>query len=793
MNREPELISPTFESSWEFTPPWAPWITLLLLAFATALIFGIYVRERSNLRISWALILATIRWCLFATVLWMLYGVTIRPFRTDLPDLLILLDDSESMSIEDSAEVTATSRAAPGNTPRGEDRRGQAATRLNQAKRFLLADDMRWVKSLMSDYQVKLITLSSSSVASADDLPQLQATIQNTEPTLPQSRLGNRLREILEAQRGRPTAAVVIFSDGVTTEGRSLSEASEYARLRGVPLYPVGAGTRQGIRDIEVSDLLADDVAFVNDMLTFEFTVSAKGYQGQSVEVVLRQAGRPEILARESLSIDSPQMSQRARLTYRPQEVGEYEFEIEALPHVGEATSANNRRSCHVSVREETLKVLLVQGYPSYEFQFLKTLLGRKSASQDDPSEQRSTVKLDVVLQDADPEFANIDADVLSGFPPTERLREYDLCIFGDVNPDLLSERAMIDLRDFVITQGRAVVLIAGPRYFPHRYHDTPLADIVPFEIAATIAPGPDVPIPTGFVPRLTPLGLQVPHLRFAVDPLDNQKTWNELPPWYWFLEIPAVKPATRVLVEHPQRTNGQGQLLPLVMLSYVGAGKVIFHATDDTWRWRFQRGDELFARYWMQTLRYLSRFKLGENREAELTSDREQYRRGDLVKLRARFLDERQAPTADDGVTVLLSRANRDQRRVALRRETSVRGEFSVTLPALPAGDYHGSIVIPTLPGNAPSCDFSVTIPDSESARIEMDVADMSLAAERSRGKYLAMQDAEKLAESLPAGRQVRIEALPPRRLWDDWRITSFFFLLLIGEWLLRKRRGLL
>ncbi len=80
--------------------------------------------------------------------------------------------------------------------------------------------------------------------------------------------------------------------------------------------------------------------------------------------------------------------------------------------------------------------------------------------------------------------------------------------------------------------------------------------------------------------------------------------------------------------------------------MHYVGSGKVIFHATDETWRWRFRVGDVFFARYWVQTIRYLSRSKLlGKDRSAELTVDRREYRRGEPVRVRVRFLDDRQAP----------------------------------------------------------------------------------------------------------------------------------------------------
>src|SRR6202044_1170983 len=100
-----------------------------------------------------------------------------------------------------------------------------------------------------------------------------------------------------------------------------------------------------------------------------------------------------------------------------------------------------------------------------------------------------------------------------------------------------------------------------------------------------------------------------------------------------------ALKPAARVLAEHPTLTGADGRKLAVFSLQFVGAGKVLFHATDETWRWRYRVGDVFFARYWVQTLRYLSRSKLlGKDRSAELAADRREYRRGESVRLWVRF-----------------------------------------------------------------------------------------------------------------------------------------------------------
>ena len=43
------------------------------------------------------------------------------------------------------------------------------------------------------------------------------------------------------------------------------------------------------------------------------------------------------------------------------------------------------------------------------------------------------------------------------------------------------------------------------------------------------------------------------------------------------------------------------------------------------------------------------------------------------------------------------------------------------------------------------------------------------------------------------PEGHPVPIETLPPLPLWNKWPVLLLFLGLLTGEWLLRKRKGML
>ena len=292
---------------------------------------------------------------------------------------------------------------------------------------------------------------------------------------------------------------------------------------------------------------------------------------------------------------------------------------------------------------------------------------------------------------------------------------------------------------------------------------------------------------------RPTQLGLASPGMQLGDSPEESRRIWESLPPLYWLMELPELRPGARVLAEHPTRVGPDGRRLPVFCFQYVGAGKVLFHATDETWRWRYRIGDLYFARYWVQTLRWLCHAKLAEaGRPVSLSVDRRDYVEGEPVLLRARFADARRAPAEDDGVTAIIERAGRRTDQLRLHRTALGQAVFEGSLDRLRPGDYHAWIASPSLSSAAVAVDFSVAPPHGELTDVRADAAEMRRAAELTGGRYYPFTSADELLDDLPRGRQVPIESLPPRPLWNRWPVLALFLGLLAAEWILRKRWGM-
>jgi hypothetical protein len=767
----------------DWTWPWPPWATLLLVVVVAASVVAIYLRERPRLARRWRLALAAMRLTLMALVLLMICQVTLTAKRAGLPYAAVLVDDSSSMNLFDSYPESATKSIAE----RIHNALGDAAemSRWNLAKTFLLERNAERLHRLADEYRVRMYSLTKVDSGGQKEVDGFAKELRPAKAVGESTRLGLGARTILDDLRGAGLAALVVLSDGVNTDGPPLSEMASAAKRRGTPLFVIGLGSDRGASEARLSDLLANDVAFVGDLVSFECKLTTTGLQGRKLSIVLHEKDRSEALAKVEVTAVADQQPQPIRLSYRVAKPGRFEYWLSGETSGEGGETQSNRLAGEVDVRKEKIRVLLVQGYPNFEFRYLRNMLQR-----DD------TIALDTVLQEADPDHTQQDASALRAFPVgRDELFRYDAVILGDADPSLLNPSGLQYLADFVDQRGKggALVLIAGPRFMPKAYGNTPLARMMPFDAANVVAPDADKLLRDGFVVRPTEIGLASPAMQLGNSPEETLDIWRHLPPLYWLLRTPQLKPGVRVLAEAGDRVAADGRPVPAICLQYVGAGKVLFHAIDETWRWRWRAGDVYFARYWVQTIRFLCRTKLAEEGPAVvLSSGRREYANGETIRLRADFAEERLAPAEDDGVRIVVEHPGQPSQQVTMHRVAVGRGGFEGELPHASSGSYRAWIASPSLEGSVPTVEFVVAPPAGESVPSPMNAADLRQAAEQSGGRFYTFETADRLLSDLPAGRRTAVESLPPYPLWNRWPLLAVFLTLLTAEWILRKRKGL-
>lgn len=770
------FLSREGELSLQFNPHWpgqeavgaATWNVLLAIAIGI-LVWYVYRHEgrSKSVRIT----LGVMRGLLLAFVLALLNRpvLTLGQSRTEPSVLAVMIDDSISMRVRDAGK--------------GPD--GQPVSRLEAVKQLLGPSEKSLLKELEKVHQVRLFTFDT------DKQPLDPAAVEKLDPQGQHTQVLSSVRSVLGDLQGQRLAGVVVLTDGRETPQRPVADGLAALKDFGVKVYPVAVGSDKQPTNIDIQTVNVQDSAFKGDIVNVKATVRGTGYErGHVVEIVLKDKKTGRMLAapdgkleqRVTLNGDDPV---EAELQFKPDEVGTLDLVVEAVKQAGEIDDEDNVRNAQVAVLDAKLAVLYVDGTPRWEYRYLKNEMIRDK-----------TVDISCLLTSADPNFAQEGDIPIKRFPESiEEMMQYDVVLFGDVDPRQFSDAQLQLVADFVSKRGGGFGMIAGPKYSPQAFKNTAIEPILPVLIAKTETEENPATITDGFRPLLTREGLSSSIFRFFGDKAENEKFLAEgIQPIFWYCHNIVPKPGTgEVYATHPSEMAPDGHKAPLLVLGRYGAGRTLFSAIDDSWRWRFYTGESVFDTYWIQQVRYLARSKKLGQRKLTFTAVRPTYEIGDQVRLSLRILDPQLLQQLPDQIRVEIDDANGQ----VVRHETLMRqdGQPDLYVAAFTA-DRVGQFMVklPPIAGgiDALQTPLSVAVPRLELSQPQLDRTLLTRMSAETMGQTVDLADA---ALKLPQVIQSAAKVIPvetSRPLWDAPLALTIFTLLITAEWIVRKMFGM-
>ena len=600
---------------------------------------------------------------------------------------------------------------------------------------------------------------------------------------------------LLAAHRGRHVSDVVVISDGRSNAGVSPLDAAREAAAAGIPVHTLLLGDARREKNALIEIVEAPTTALEGDEIAVTVRVVGRGVEDgarSSVQLEELQGGLGTVAAEEQLALT--ETGERAILVARAgpadARTGERRFRVSVPPIDGETLLDDNALEFSVHVTPAKVRVLYVDGYPRWEYRFLKELL------------KRSDEKLEVscMLLSASPDFPQESSPGLIPLTsvPTERrqlLENYDVVILGDVNPFTVSpdparaDEFMKSLREFV-ERGGGLLFLAGEHDNPRALLRTPLEELLPVVVDASDENALSIS-DTAWQPRLEdPL---LPHeiVRLLPEAAGNRKLWEEesgLSGMYWFAPVSRAKPGTQVLLRHPTLENSSGRY-PLVVAGYFPAGRTLFVGFDETWRWRFHYGDTYHERFWRNAIRWLAlgRLKSGDRR-FRVEVARTSYTLGERAVIEARVLDEDFRPASAPKQEVVWSDPEGRESRLDLPLVAGRSGVFRATLDAERLGPYR--VWIEAGGTRVASADFEVVLPSLENQDPSPDPGLLRELSAITNGKFVDLTNVRDLLAQFPGGEERR-EPISSRLddIWDRWTTLWIALALLAAEWVLRKR----
>ena len=604
-------------------------------------------------------------------------------------------------------------------------------------------------------------------------------------PTGQQTAIGAALDDVLRHEAGKRLAGIVLLSDGAqrVSPPRDTPPQVPARRLAdlGYPLYTVPLGQSRGLgqaRDLAIEELLVPQQIFVKNRLDVQGTLRVEGFVNQELLVQMLFETSPGKMEPVSASqLQARQDGQRLPIQghFVPELPGEYKVTLKTPALPGEMVTTNNEMSTFVTVRKGGLSVLYIEGVARVEQKFIRRSL--------DPSPD---IKVD---------YIRIDAQRKETRPPDLKERfqpgRYDVYIFGDVDAQAF-EPGELDQLAKTINLGAGFMMLGGMHSFgAGGYGRTPLADVLPIHIDRFERQNFDEPIRSdlhltgSFHMVPTPIG-QTQSLMQLSTRDKNRVTWSVLPPLDGANRFRDLKPGAQMLAES---VDGQ----PLLVAKDYGTGRVLAFAGDSTWRWWLKGFSSLHRRFWRQTILWLARKDESTEGNVWIAIDRRRYGPGERVEFRA----GRNAPdgtavagalfsgevTLPNGSTGALRLRQDGAETAGMFLDAQAPGDYTIRVKATHNGQELG----------AAQARFLVYEQDRELENPAADRGALENLAMMTGGRAVAAERLPELLEQLKrAAHNFEVETQARRTLWDTWPFFLAFIGLLIVEWFLRKRWGL-
>ena len=365
-------------------------------------------------------------------------------------------------------------------------------------------------------------------------------------------------------QKFKNLRAIVLASDGDWNDGKPPVDAASALRLKDIPVFAVPVGSPSRLPDLELLSLDAPTFGLVGKSVRIPFTIESTLPRELTLPVTLKTSDGEEMTKEVRIAA----MGRTSDwLIWKPKAVSDYTLTLEIPKQADELLAENNKLSAPIAIREEKLRVLVVESLPRWEYRYLRNALSR------DPG-----IALSCLLYH--PGLSKVGAgnkDYIKQFPSgLDELSKYDVVFLGDVGVEkgqLTSEDCRL-LKGLVEHQASGLVFMPGWQGRQMSLLETELTDLYPVVL--------DPSQPGGWGSRtacqfeLTDLGRRSLLTKLADTQEDNMEVWEGLPGFQWYAPVIRAKAGSEVLCVHKDISNEFGRL-PLLVTRTFGSGKVLF------------------------------------------------------------------------------------------------------------------------------------------------------------------------------------------------------------------------
>ncbi len=470
---------------------------------------------------------------------------------------------------------------------------------------------------------------------------------------------------------------MVLASDGDWNEGPPPVQAAARLRIKGVPVLAVPVGSRTRLPDIELLSLDVPTFGIAGKSVRVPFTLDSSLPRDYITTVTLKTSDGDQVTKEVRIAAMGRSSDW---LLWKPKAMGDYTVTLTIPRHPDEISAENNTLTAPIAIREEKLRVLLVESYPRWEYRYLRNALSR------DPGVELSCLLFHPGL--AKPGGGN--KDYIKQFPTgLDELQKFDVVFLGDVGTEdnqLTPEQCRL-IKGIVEHQASGLVFMPGMYGRELSLMETELGDLCPVVMDLAQPHGWGARTPNHF--ELTETGRRSLLTKLADTEDENGEVWEGLPGFQWYAPVLRAKAGTEILAVHKDQSNDYGRL-PLLVTRTFGAGKVLFMGTDGAWRWRKGVEDKYHYRFWGQVVRWMAyQRNMAKGESMRLYYVPDQPRLDQTVALHANVMERGGEPLHKGEVTARIVAPSGKSELVRFTTAGDEWGEFTSRYTARESGSH--------------------------------------------------------------------------------------------------------
>jgi uncharacterized membrane protein len=741
------------QTTLRFTGDWPLWPVLGAAVGLGLLMYVLYRREIKFHPDRGARIPAVCRALAVVLLVLALAGPVLRHETTQrqLGRVILALDASESMRLTDGESTT---------------------TRWQRLNDLLFKSKPSLLTKISETADVELVALRGNQTQrlwwnrnqgkdTSGPMPS-ELTIQ---PDAPRTDLDTALRQALgPAAAG---SALVVFTDGQHNTAGSPEEMSLALKSSAVPIFSVGMGAEVSPPDLSIAQVDAPESVFGEEVMRGSVTVQDQVPAGLPGLIKIEGAAGI-VLWQENFTTQG-----------RGERNFEFNFPVKLLPTPTqgdknlricsvmvaiagekasiEKTRANNAAELSFHVLEKKRKLLILDGRARWETRYIHNHFDRDKNWQ-----------VDLAFDDYK---QGNEGAIVKTFPKSEDdLFSYDLVVVGDLSAGRIGGERLKWLKTYVEERGGGLVFIDGARSEMKTWSTSEASDLLPVSWSAA-APVTDKLLPW----ELQPEAARYPALSLSESTSANSTLWPTLPAARWSA-VTSARPAAATLA----KLGGN----PALVFQNVGAGAVLYLASDELWRWRYQVADLYHQRLWVQLASWIAAPPFqAENGLTSIGTDRLRYQSGEQAELRVRLKGPDGKLVREAQPRITLFRDGKEAATLEMEPDPTHIGVFRALSPPLKPGAWVAQA--------DDSTKLTLRVSDGGNQELSALTLNRTLLDTMSRntnGRFLREEQAGELPDLLQAidRKQVNVtETL----LWSSWWWLVAIIVLLTIEWLMRRK----